>query len=148
MSLVSPPGIKTENTYFQQQCYPPLSSSCRIGRTFICQKLFSSSDSSVLISSSNPSKYIQNRSIYPVKISTSTQINHYKHFINHSGKKKKQAKNIWFCYTLGYSTNSRFFCVCLFTIPQKQEFCKKIHGEMFWCVKLPYKSRFVSVCWH
>lgn len=148
MSLVSPPGIKTENTYFQQQCYPPLSSSCRIGRTFICQKLFSSSDSSVLISSSNPSKYIQNRSIYPVKISTSTQINHYKHFIHHSGKKKNKLKISDFVTLWAILPIQGFFvCVCLQFL-KNRSFAKKIDGEMFWCVKLPYKSRFVSVCWH
>lgn len=89
MSLVFPSGSKTENTYFQEQYYPPLSSSCRIGRTFKCQKLFSSSDSSILVPSSNPSKHIQNRSAYSVKISASTQINNYKHFIYRSGEKKK-----------------------------------------------------------
>lgn len=89
MSLAFPPGSKTENTYFQEQCYPPLSSSCRIGRTFKCQKLFSSSNSSILVSSSTPSKYIQNRNTCSEKISTCTQIKHYKHFIHCSEEKKK-----------------------------------------------------------
>ena len=95
MSPTLPAGNGTENTSFQEQYYPPFSSSCRIGRIFTCQKIASSSDSFILVSSSKPSKYIQNKSTYSVKVSTFTQINSYKYFTPQSGE-IKNLKNVTF----------------------------------------------------
>lgn len=70
--------------------YLPFSSSRRIGRIFKCQKISSSSDSFIPVSTCKPTKYIQNKSTYSAKVSTSTQTNSYKYFTHQSEKRNKQ----------------------------------------------------------